>query len=204
MISRNEAIVDLGVVGVCSALYIGVSSFSLPIIPVIIVIVVILIAYDRLLLRRRDETPRDLGFRCDNWQRAARWILLPALGLVVVIVFRAMVLGYVFPAALWLLLPLYPLWGLIQQFVFQGIVLRRLLILIDSHWIAIVITAIWFSLVHLPDWRVCLLTLTAGLYWSWVFLKCPNIWALGLSHGILAALTYPLVLGENPVERFFQ
>ncbi len=203
MISRNEAVVDLSVVGVCSALYIGVSSFSLPIIPVIVVIVAILVAYDRLLLRHRNETPRDMGFRIDNWREAALWILLPMLGLVVVIVVRAVTLGYVFPPALWLLLPLYPLWGLTQQFIFQGIVLRRLLILIDHRWIAIVLTAVWFSLVHLPDWRICLLTLAAGLYWSWVFLKCPNMWALGLSHGILAAVTYPLVLGENPVERFF-
>ena len=44
-------------------------------------------------------------------------------------------------------------------------------------------------------------TFGAGLFWSWLFARTPNVWALGLSHGILAALAYPLVLGNNPLTR---
>lgn len=46
---------------------------------------------------------------------------------------------------------------------------------------------------------------TRGAAWAdvTIVLGCSNIWLLGLSHGLLAALAYPLVLGENPVSRLF-
>jgi membrane protease YdiL (CAAX protease family) len=45
------------------------------------------------------------------------------------------------------------------------------------------------------------LTLLAGGIWSAVFLRRPNVWALGIAHGILAALAYPLLLEDNPLKR---
>jgi len=45
------------------------------------------------------------------------------------------------------------------------------------------------------------LTFAAGLGWSFLFARSPNVLSLGLSHGILAALVYPILLGENPLDR---
>jgi hypothetical protein len=43
------------------------------------------------------------------------------------------------------------------------------------------------------------LTAVAGTGWSILHLRWPNVLALGLSHGVLAALTYPLLLEGDPL-----
>ena len=47
----------------------------------------------------------------------------------------------------------------------------------------------------------CLVALTAvaGTGWSILHLRWPNVIVLGISHGILAALTYPLLLDGDPL-----
>ncbi|MFQ5747893.1 MAG: type II CAAX prenyl endopeptidase Rce1 family protein [Planctomycetota bacterium] len=98
-----------------------------------------------------------------------------------------------------LLLPLYPLHGVAQQFVFQGILNRRLTTLFGRPFPTACATAAAFALVHFGSPVLMALTFPAGLAWSLLYQRRPNLWALGLSHGILAALAYPLVLGENPL-----
>ena len=44
------------------------------------------------------------------------------------------------------------------------------------------------------------LTFVGGLVWSALFVRHPNVLALGISHGILATLAYPLLLGTNPLD----
>ncbi len=63
------------------------------------------------------------------------------------------------------------------------------------------ITAVAFSLVHAGSLRLVALTLISGWVWSWIYQRGANLWVLGLSHGVLAALAYPLLLGDNPLGR---
>jgi membrane protease YdiL (CAAX protease family) len=102
-----------------------------------------------------------------------------------------------------LLLLLYPLWGVVQQFVFQGILHRAVLHCVDCRNVALFVTTVLFAAVHVPDWRIVGLTLVAGFGWSWFFQRCPNLWVLGVSHGVLGGLTYPLLLGRNTLEQIF-
>lgn len=99
------------------------------------------------------------------------------------------------------MLPLYPVWGVVQQLIFQGVVHRRLLLLVNHRGLAVLLTALAFALVHVGSWPLVGLTFAAGLAWSRLFQIYPNVWVLGLSHGVLAALVYPLVLGDNPLQR---
>jgi membrane protease YdiL (CAAX protease family) len=96
---------------------------------------------------------------------------------------------------------LYPLWGIVQQAIFQGILHRRLARLFRSPAFAVSITALLFALVHLGNARLVPLALGAGLLWSLFFRRWPNLWALGLSHGILAVLAYTFLLQDRPLTR---
>jgi len=68
--------------------------------------------------------------------------------------------------------------------------------------LTLLLTSLAFALVHLGSSTLVALTFVAAFFWSWIYARHPNLWPLGISHGILAALTYPLVLGDNPLQRF--
>jgi membrane protease YdiL (CAAX protease family) len=100
-----------------------------------------------------------------------------------------------------ILLPLYPVWGTIQQVIFQGLLHRRLRVLLPNAILQVLITSVAFALVHWGNPALVALTFAAGIAWSLLFRRWPNAWALGFSHGILAALAYPMILGDTPLER---
>jgi membrane protease YdiL (CAAX protease family) len=100
-----------------------------------------------------------------------------------------------------ILLPLYPVWGTIQQVIFQGLLHRRLRVLLPNAILQVLLTSTAFAFVHWGNPALVALTFAAGIAWSLLFRRWPNVWALGLSHGILAALAYPMILGDAPLER---
>jgi hypothetical protein len=203
-IPRGAALTDIAVVLGCSLAYVGASLAGVRIGWIIPVVVLVLGGYGWFVLRRRGETWRDYGVRTDNLPAAGRlaglWTLLAALAIAGWAAYH--------DAMLWrpemaLLLPLYPAWGLIQQFIFQGLLHRRLMQVLNSRPLALATTAGAFGLVHVDDWRVAALTVVGGAGWSYCYQRAPNIPVLGVSHGVLAALAYPLVLSDNPLQRIF-
>lgn len=204
LLTKKQAIVDIVVVAGCSAGYVLASLLGLPIGWIVLIVVGILTLYCLFVLRRRPDTWRDYGFRADNfWDagwRVGCWTVVAALVLIVV----SLSLGNTFsrPEML-LLLPLYPLWGIVQQFVFQGILHRALMTCIASRNLALLINSSLFAVVHIQDWRVVGLTFVAGLCWSWFYQRWPNLWVLGISHGLLGGIAYPLLLGQNTLEQVF-
>lgn len=204
MLTKKQAAFDVLVVAGCSSAYVVASLLHVPIGWIIPVVVCVLICYLLFVLGRRSQTWRDYGLRSDNLAAAAWrigcWTLVAAGLIVAWAIHRDNSL--VRPELL-ILLPLYPLWGLVQQFIFQGILHRALLVMIPSRSVALTVNSVAFASVHVADWPVVALTFVAGFCWSWFYQRWPNIWVLGVSHGVLAGLTYPLLLSENPLERFF-
>jgi hypothetical protein len=96
------------------------------------------------------------------------------------------------------LLALYPIWGFVQQLVVCGIVYRDLVALTRRRAIAIAIVCALFALVHAPNWILCALTGVACAGWLALYERWPNLFAQGLSHGVLATIAYGFVLGEDP------
>ena len=82
-----------------------------------------------------------------------------------------------------------------------GLAHRRLMRLIDRPWLTVLLSAAFYASVHVEDLRLLARTFGAGLVWSSIYRRVPNIIALGLSHGVLGAVTYPLLLGDNPLNR---
>jgi len=81
----------------------------------------------------------------------------------------------------------YPLWGLTQQYLFQGFVYNRVSDAVPHRWAAIVITGCLFSSVHVPNLALMAFTLFSGLVWTWLFSRTRNLVPLGISHGLLAS-----------------
>lgn len=141
--------------------------------------------------RLRGETAREVGFRLDNFLAATRLLVLllaaPALLLVAYgwfdshldlarwrggqMVFAMPMLGI--------------LWGLLQQYALQGFINRRAQVLCGRGWASILVVALVFAALHLPNPWLALATFAGGLVWAYVYQKTPNLLALGVSHGVM-------------------
>ena len=138
------------------------------------------------------EGPRAAGLRFDNLGAAARRAAPATLAMAGAIVAAGLVAGTFHGHGSGALrrVALYPLWGVVQQYVVNAFVLRRLRQAGLPATGAVVATALLFGLAHTPNWPLAVGTLLAGLVWSSLYVREPNILVLGLGHAILAVLAY--------------
>jgi uncharacterized protein len=102
------------------------------------------------------------------------------------------------------LLLLYPAWGLIQQFLVQGMLAGNLSMgpgWTSSPYFVTPISAAAFGSVHVPNWRLAAGTFGLGLAYTPIYLRHRNLWPLGLYHGWLGVFYYFWVLEKNPWAR---
>jgi CAAX prenyl protease-like protein len=89
---------------------------------------------------------------------------------------------------------LLPLWALFQQYALNGFINRRAQLFLGKGAKSIVLVAVVFGLLHLPNPLLAVLTLIAGLVWAFVYQRQPNLFALAISHtvaSIIVALNLP-------------
>ena len=169
-VTRSQALTDVTFVLGCSAFYVVVANAEIGGAWLIAGVGLIFALYTVLVLARRGEGLRDFGLRRDNLYPAARhvgaWTGLAGALILLVALLRNESL---FKPELLVMLPLYPLWGVVQQLIFQGVLHRRLLALVDRPGLALVLTSTTFATVHLGSWPLVALTFLAGLFWSWCF-----------------------------------
>lgn len=99
------------------------------------------------------------------------------------------------------LLALYPVWGLLQQFLLQALLARNLVDGVSwlrSPWRITPLSAALFALAHWPDLILVGATFLLGLVFTPMYLRWRNLWPLGLFHGWLGVLTYFWLLGRDP------
>jgi hypothetical protein len=151
---------------------------------------------------RRDRTMwESWGFRTDNLRQAFFW---PS----VVFVVSGMAMawyGVMTGRVLWqghmlFLLLLYPLWGILQQFLVQALGVHNLMQLFPRHGLllAMPVGVILFAGVHFPNWRLMLATGLLACFFIPLYLRDRNLWPLGLYHGWLGTFFYLWVLGRDP------
>lgn len=88
----------------------------------------------------------------------------------------------------------YALWAFAQQILLQDFFLRRMRRLVARQGVAVLVAAGIFSLAHLPNPILTLVTLVWGLVACMVFLRYRNLYTLGVAHallGITMAITIP-------------
>jgi hypothetical protein len=165
--------------------------------PVIAVAALFWTTYVVVRWRRDPAILREWGFRSEN--------LAPATAASVVIL--VVVGGGIFflrtlnnplwlPRNFWVVLAVYPLWGIVQQFLLNALVARNLARYLPPA-ATVVVTALLFAATHAPDGPMMALTFIAACLWVPVYLRWRNLWPLGVCHGVLGAITYYVLLGRD-------
>lgn len=101
----------------------------------------------------------------------------------------------------WHILPiglLYPVWGLVQQFLVVALLAgnMRKHSRIPERWI-VLLSSLIFAAAHVPALPLVAAAFFLGVVATTVFFRAGNLWALGLFHGWFATGLYYLVLGRD-------
>jgi membrane protease YdiL (CAAX protease family) len=146
------------------------------------------------------------GFRTDTFKEVTRMIV--PFGIVAIVTF--FIVGYIRHTInmSWHIIPvlfLYPLWGIVQQFLVIGLVAGNLhdLKISLNKYLIILITAILFGLLHYPHWWLVLGTFVLALLYGFIYLKSRNVYVMGIFHGWLGGLFFYTVVGRDPFGEVF-
>jgi len=98
-----------------------------------------------------------------------------------------------------LILLLYPLWGLVQQFLIVALLAGNM----EKHSRIpeagiVLLTAVIFAGVHAPSLALVGAAFVLALVTTTVYFRTRNLWALGIFHGWFATGLYYFVLGRDP------
>jgi uncharacterized protein len=147
------------------------------------------------------------GFRTDNFREVTKMVL--PFGIAFVVIF--LIIGFRRDTVnvTWHILPilvLYPIWGIIQQFLVIGLVAGNLWDLTNSRLsdaMIVFLTAILFGLLHYPFYWLIIGTFVLAMLYGAIYLRSRNIYVMGLFHGWLGALFFYTVVGRDPFAEVF-
>jgi hypothetical protein len=167
-----------------------------------LVIVPLLLAVAFMVLSQSayGESVRDLGFRSDNLVQTLRLLIWPTL-IAVIIIF---VVGWYLtgpPSLPRLLRPrllVVPAWALFQQYALQGFINRRAQVAFGKGVVSVLLVAVVFAVLHLPNPVLSILTLLGGLIWAAVYQREANLFALAASHTV-ASISLAIALPLNVI-----
>lgn len=201
--SRARAAFEIALVAAPGV--VNVVTFGVPYAKTALVVVTLLVwvAYAALRVRSDRAVLRGWGFGFEGIGNAARVIAGIAAPLVLAIgVYGFAASHFPPPRGFWVIIVLYPLWGVAQQFLLNAILARDLQRFLPAQ-AALVLAAVGYAVSHAPDWPLVALTIPAGLLWVWVYKRTPNLWVLGIAHGVIGTCVYYGVLGRDPFVKLF-
>jgi hypothetical protein len=148
------------------------------------------------------------GFKKDHFTQSI-YSLLPFSGAVLAItLLYAGITGipilniHIIPVLL-----LYPVWGIIQQFMLVCIIAQNIQntsIFSSRKNSVILIVSLLFSLVHYPFPVLMGFTFLMEIAFLFIFFRWRNLWAIGLIHGWIATLLLFYVLNRDLWAELFQ
>lgn len=142
------------------------------------------------------------GFRREGFLPALR-LSLPYLGVAVAacVLFGILSSRALVNLHLPLLLLIYPAWGVVQQFLIVALIGENMIALSGGRIRerqAVVITALLFAALHIPELLLVPATFLLGLLTTSVYFRTKNLWVPGIVHGWFASVYYFMVMGEDP------
>jgi uncharacterized protein len=150
-------------------------------------------------VRRDRSVLQDWGFREKNLRPASLAALVVLLGGLAALLLLSSGQGRVrLDLHMTPLLLLYPVWGLLQQFLIQALFVRNLKSARAPILVIVLAAAALFGLVHLPDWKLAIATFTLGAALTPIYLRWRNLWPLGVCHGWLGVFAYFWLFHRDP------
>jgi membrane protease YdiL (CAAX protease family) len=142
---------------------------------------------------------RTWGMRTDNFAPAiVAHLGFAAFGALALFGLAATTGSVEIPASFWVAVGLYPIYGVVQQFALQNLIARNLRVILSGPVAVAATAAVLFGLSHFPRLDLVALTFVAGFFFTLIYQRFSNLWAVGIAHGLVAALVMYLVLGEDP------
>jgi uncharacterized protein len=142
------------------------------------------------------------GFRTDNFKTVMRKVL--PFGVIVVTACICIGLYQGTINITWHIIPiliLYPIWGVIQQFLLIALTAGNMQDFKDQNLnkvLIILFSALLFAFVHYPIVWLIIGTFILAIFYGWIYLSERNIYVLGLFHGWLGGIFYYTVLDKDP------
>jgi len=152
--------------------------------------------------KRNPESIKRWGFRTDNFRKVLQMIL--PFGIICLISFIGIGLYQNTINLTWHIIPillLYPIWGVIQQFLLIALTAGNLQDLNHpklSKGIIITIVAFLFGLIHYPIVWLMIGCFIIALVYGLIYLKQRNVYVLGIFHGWLGGLFFYTVVDKDP------
>lgn len=148
---------------------------------------------------RTADILRIWGIRGDNLGSALRaQLAFAGVGAITLVGLGSLSGPITLPSTFWLTLALYPLWAFAQQFALQNLIARNLMMRWSSPLAAAIGASTLFSFSHYPRYDLMALTLIAGVFFTLIYRRVPNLWAVSIAHGILGSLAVYVILREDP------
>ncbi|MFC2137640.1 type II CAAX prenyl endopeptidase Rce1 family protein [Bacteroidota bacterium] len=141
------------------------------------------------------------GFQKNNFKKSFFFILPIAIVTIILIVLYGLLNNTVIiNRNIILIFLLYPVFGLIQQFMMIGLIAGNLIAIEKirfKNYQVVILTSLVFSLVHYPSFFLMIFTFFLELIFTSVYLKWRNLWSLGLYHGWIATFLLFYVLERD-------
>jgi len=148
----------------------------------------------------RSESWKNLGFRLDTWAPSFKKLLiitLPLITILTVIWSQAFTINLKFykQSEFWIKLSTYPFWALIQQYIALAFFFRRLRdVFSPHHFTAIFVSAVLFSVAHLPNQPLVIFSFFGGLMWSWIYHRYNNLVTIIFFHAIIGTFLSAILM----------
>jgi hypothetical protein len=144
-------------------------------------------------LSRWGFTARGLG------KSITRLFPCAVLALIVTVVYGILSARLLVHWHLVLILLLYPVWGLVQQFLVVALIAGNF----ERHsripkWGIVLLTALIFAVIHVPALPLVGASFVVATITTTIYFQARNLWALGVFHGWVATFVYFFVLGQDP------
>lgn len=200
MFSKSPNLMEMGAViatGVLHLIFIPLGARGI----FIFLTVSFWIIFIIIRIRNNPGILNEWGFRRDNikevFSQTSLYCLPLFLGMAIFAIWKGTL---TFPPHMIIPILLYPVWGIIQQFLVLSLLVRNIsLTKFGLKRINLILYgAILFSLVHLPDIQLMIGTFILGLIYVPLYLKYKNILPLGIYHGWLGTFFYVWVLYTAP------
>ena len=173
-------------------------------------VVVAIISWASYIIYRNRKRPGIIkywGFRTDNFKTVMRKVLPFGFLSVIAVISIGLIQGTV--NITWHIIPiliLYPIWGIIQQFLLIALTAGNMHDLKGQNFnkvVVILFSALLFASVHYPFVWLMIGTFILAIFYGWIYLTERNIYVLGLFHGWLGGLFYYAVLDRDPFLEMF-